>query len=152
MKMKIINLVVGAIIALALFLLVSPVVLRPLFHDERSSSVKRLAHCQFLRVQEQLINDPRFWDNSYDVERWHLLIDINKVSCNSKMLIVDSRIFDITGAEIRLRTSSGGIKYLQRVKGIDDSFISLSSEHDKYEFPNPTPAQKLRLTSQPMNE
>ncbi len=130
MKTKIIYLVVISALALSYF------AVRMLFHDERGSSLKRVAYCQFLRVGDQLANDPKFWSNSYDIELWHSLIDLEKASCNSELVVVGSRLFDFTGAEILLSTSPDGTKYLNRVKGLDKKFVPLPPGFDKYEFPS----------------
>lgn len=147
MLKKIIYIVGGAILAIPILFMVLTFALRDFFHNERGSMLIRVAYCQFFGVQGELMKNPKFWNDAYDTENWHSLIDLEEAACNSELLLTDSKIFDATGAEIRLSVSPDGVKYLSRVKGPNKEFISVSSEVDKYEFPVPTAADKRILTS-----
>ena len=91
---------------------------------------------QFLKVDKQLADNSKFWNNSYDDGLWYSLVDLVKASCSFELLVVDSKLFDFTGAEIRLSTSPDGVKYLHTVRGLNKKIISLTLEHNRYEFKN----------------
>ena len=143
MKKVAIYTVLGMIVILCMTYLM----IRFFFPDERASSVRAAAHCQFLTIRNSLLADPRFWDGSNDGANWFANIDLKQASCGRDLIVTESKIFDITGAEIVLKTSSEGRRYLQRVKGSNSEFMSLSTEHDRFEFkpefsPNMEPAGK----------
>ena len=127
MKRKIKYLLVGVITVTVLLYFGA----RISFHNGKDPSLVRVANCQFIRMSTQLIDNTEFWNNSYDIKPWYLLIDLEKASCNSKLVIIDSKLYDFTGAEILLNTSPDGVKYLSRVKGLSEEFISLPPGFNK---------------------
>jgi hypothetical protein len=130
MKKTAIYTMLGMIIILSMTLLM----IRFFFPNERASSTRLTAQCQFLTIRNGLLVDLKFWDGSNDGANWFANIDLKKASCGRDLVVTESKIFDITGAEIVLKTSSEGRRYLQRVAGPDSEFIPLSEGHDKFEF------------------
>ena len=87
-------------------------------------------YCLFI----QLLCEIKARGNLFDEQRWFDAIDLNKASCGYSLVVVNSRVFDYTGAEIVLKVSEEGGRYLQRVKAGHKEFVSLSQDFDRYEI------------------
>jgi len=129
MKQKIVYFFLSVIV---LGILTFPVI-KFLFHDEKKASVRRAANCQFLRVRNHLLSDSNFWSGSYEGD-WAENIDLKKTSCGRKLELIESKLFDVTGAQIVLKVSSVGVSYLARIKGPNKDFFSLAPADDEFEF------------------
>lgn len=114
--------------------LATVLIVRFLFPSERVSEQKRAAYCQFLKIQKNVLLDHGFWDGTYELENWFENIDLEKASCGYELLVIESKLFDMTGAEIVLGVSSSGEKYLQRIQGKIGDLISFPEGRDKFEF------------------
>ena len=101
---------------------------------EGNSTKKIVASCQFTSVGGYLNSEIKARGNLFDEQRWFDAIDLNKASCGYSLVVVNSRVFDYTGAEIVLKVSEEGGRYLQRVKAGHKEFVSLSQDFDRYEI------------------